>query len=103
MNEDEQINIVCTSGFGHRTRQPYVQMLCQAKDFITQMSPADARNLAMNLLQCAEAADGDAFLMTFAMERAGLDEKRAVQIMFDFREWRRKRDLDILPWDGEKP
>lgn len=100
---DELINIIVTSGFGHRTREPYVQMLCHAKDFMTQMSPADARDLAMNLLMAADAAEGDAFMMDFAMKKIGLDERRAAQILMDFREWRRQRDPNILPWEGDAP
>lgn len=99
----DEINIIVTSGFGHRTREPYVQMLCHAKDFMTQMSPADARDLAMNLLTAADAAEGDAFLVTFAMRQIGLDEQAAAKIMFAFREWRRQRDPDILPWEGDAP
>lgn len=97
MSDKPIITFSVSSGFGHRTRQGYVQVIIEAADFMTQMPPETARDLAQNLLTAAEAADSDRFLMTFMMERVGADEQRAAQILMDFREWREKerRRVDL--------
>lgn len=50
-NEGSDItSIEVSSGFGYNTQQPFVQMLIPRADWMTQMSPADARDLAHNLI-----------------------------------------------------
>lgn len=81
-----------TSGFGANQRQPYVQVLIEAADFMTQMPPATARDLAMNLLTAADAAESDGFLMTFLQEYTGVTEVASqAQILYLFREYRDKQ------------
>lgn len=85
----KEISFMVTTGFGARERQPYVQVLIEAADFMTQMSPAKARELAANLIEAAEAAEGDGFLVGFMTERVGVDDDRAiVSVLSDFREYR---------------
>lgn len=91
MSEDKIVTFHVSSGFGHRTRQGYVQVLIEAADWTTQMTPDNARELAANLLQCAEAAEVDAFLMTFMRERVGAPDEQAAQILVEFREWRERK------------
>lgn len=79
------------SGFGYNTQQPFVEVIIRPHEVQTQMSPAKAREIAGMLLQAAEAAEGDAFMMNFAKERIGLDESKAAQILLDFRKWRERR------------
>jgi hypothetical protein len=58
------------------------------QDFMAQMSPSDARALALNLLECAEAAEGDAFLVTFLRKKVLANDKAIASILQDFRKWR---------------
>lgn len=91
MTDDKIINFYVTSGFGGRTQQPFVQVLIEAADFMTQMSPEEARSLAFNLLACADAAESDGFLVTFLRERVGAKDNQVASILVDFREWREKQ------------
>lgn len=85
-------NITVTSGFGHNTQQPFVEMTIRRADWTTQMSPEMARELAHNLLAAADAAESDGFLVTFFRERIGVDDMRAVaSLLVEFREYREKR------------
>jgi len=56
------------------------------------MSPAEARDLAMNLLMCADASEGDAFLITFLRRRVGADNEAVAAILQEFRDWRAGRE-----------
>ena len=87
--QPNEISFMVSSGFGHRERAPYVQVLIEAADWMTQMPPAKARELAANLLEAAEAAEGDGFLMTFLGERIGVQDERALAtVLMDFRAYR---------------
>lgn len=77
-----------TSGYGYRTQKPFVQVLIESADFMTQMSPAEAKDLAQNLLTCAEAAESDAFLVTFLRSQIKAEDRAIAAILNDFREWR---------------
>lgn len=83
------VNIFVQSGFGHNTQQPFVEVVIHAADWSTQMSPANARELAFNLLQCADAAESDGFLVGFLRQRIGVDNMRAVAgVLVEFRDYR---------------
>lgn len=90
MSKQRQVVFSVSTGFGHRTRQPYVQVLIEAADFMTQMAPADARALAINLLQAAEAAEGDAFLISFLRRKVGANDEAVAGILQEFRNWRER-------------
>lgn len=83
-----------TSNFGHRTQKPFVMVTVQEKEFTVNMSPNEARNLAMNLLMCADASESDAFLITFLRKKVLANDKALaphpwwVAILQDFRDWR---------------
>lgn len=88
-DKDAPIVFMVTSGFGHNSQQPFVQVLIEAADFMTQMSPDNARELAYNLLQAADAAESDGFLVTFLRQKIEVTDDRAVaSILVAFREWR---------------
>lgn len=87
--EEEGVVFEVSSGFGHNTQAPYVQVLIKKADWMTQMSPADARNLAHNLLACADAAESDSFLIGFLRKTVGVKDMRAIAtILVQFREYR---------------
>ncbi len=85
---DKTINFHVSSGFGHRTQAPFVQVLVEAADFMAQMSPGEARGLALNLLQCADAAESDAFLIGFLRAKVGVEDEAVAGVLADFRKWR---------------
>ena len=74
------------SGYGANTRQPYVEI--ESPELKTQMSPQDARQLAMNILSASEAALSDAFLVTFILEKIEGELHEAAGLLNEFREWR---------------
>lgn len=94
--EEQGITLEVSSGFGHNTQMPYVQVLIQKADWMTQMSPEDARKLAFNLLQAADGAESDGFLVTFFRETIGIDDMRAVaSLLVEFRDYRKKLRNDV--------
>ena len=54
------------------------------------MYPDTARDLAMNLLQAAEAATGDALIFHFMSDLIGLDEQASGTLMVELRQLREK-------------
>jgi len=85
-------DILVSSGYGGNTRKPFVMMEAEALDRPMQLSPAEARDLALNLLQAADAAEGDAFLVEFFRKELGQDDKVAASILHQYREFRKKLD-----------
>lgn len=81
-----------TSGYGGKTRQPFVEIKADKLKEPLQVSPEEARDLAANLLQAAEAAEQDAFIFEFHSEliEGTPDEKKNVgaSMLSEFRKWR---------------
>lgn len=85
-----------TSGYGGNTHQPFVEIkldkLFEFHNKPVQLSPEEARDLAANLLQAAEAAEQDAFIFEFhsAFIEGTPDEKKNVgaSMLIEFRKWR---------------
>lgn len=84
-------NFLVTTGFGHKTQKPFVAVTVGNKDFHTQMSPEEAIDLAHNLLACAEAAQTDAFLITFLRKVVGTHDEAVMGILQEFRQWREQQ------------
>jgi len=80
----------CESQYGVFERKPIVQITVRLRDEvrITQVTPDNARALAMNLLECAEAADMDAVVIEFLQKRLGQTLEVAATIVGEFRELR---------------
>lgn len=92
MIEEEGVVFEVSSGFGHNTQAPYVQVLIPKADWMTQMPPATARELAMNLLACADAAESDGFLIGFFRKEIGIEDMRMIAgLLVQFREYREKQ------------
>lgn len=72
----------------NRDGEPFIQLI-RNDQVIAQMSVAQAREHGLAILEAAEAAEQDAFLMHFAQDRLGVDQKIAAQILQDFRQFRR--------------
>ena len=80
------------SMYGSKTRQPIVVFTVPGGETV-QMTPAEARDLAFNLLTGAEAADQDGFIVEFFKEKMRLEEEQAAMVLGDFRVWREKRGM----------
>lgn len=78
-----------SSTFGAATQKPYVELSLDTSP--SQFSPAKAREIALMLLEAADAAESDAVLIAFAREQIGLDETGAAQLLSQFRQLREKR------------
>ncbi|HMR01783.1 MAG TPA: hypothetical protein PKA43_00265 [Candidatus Competibacter phosphatis] len=92
IQQEDITAVMVTSGFGHNTQQPFVQMLIQRADWTTRMSPDTARELAFNLLKSADDAESDGFLINFLRSRVGMEDMRAIAtILVEFREYREQR------------
>ena len=80
----------CESGYGVFAQEPYVQITIKLRDEvrITQIAPDNARELAQNLFQCAEAADMDAMVIRFLQARLRFPLDKAATLIFDLRAFR---------------
>lgn len=80
----------CESGYGVFAQEPYVQITIKLRDEvrITQITPQNARELAMNLFECAEAADMDAMVIRFFQERLHFSLDKAARVILDLRDFR---------------
>ena len=86
------------SGYGIDTREPFVEIRFEGAR--AQISPEEATDLALSILQAAESAWSDAFLVEYLQSAVGLDLKQAAQILAPFRTWRlERRALD----EGSEP
>ena len=86
-NNWKVINV--SSGFGANTREPFVQIEMEyPKDHPLQLHPDEARDLAMNLLQAAESADQDAFMIKFVSKDLKAGENAAAGILLEYRKFR---------------
>lgn len=84
-----------SSGYGGNTKRPFVQMQHPAIDRPLTISPNEARALAMNLLECADAAETDGFIVEFFKGDMELPDPAIVALLVQFREYRKKRaDVD---------
>lgn len=61
----------------------------------TQCSPEEARRWARNIFEVVEAADTDAFLLSYLSQEMGMPERDAGKMVGLFRQWRdREREAN---------
>jgi hypothetical protein len=78
-----------SSIYGYATQQPYVNIEVSVSPM--QCSPAKAREMALFLLECADASESDAVLIGYAKDVLDLDERGAAQLLQQFRQYREKQ------------
>jgi hypothetical protein len=71
------------------TGQPFVQF--SASQLQWQMTPSEARAWAQVIVEAAEAADQDAFLMDWLVTRIEVERGHAAQILLEYREFRERK------------
>jgi hypothetical protein len=84
---EERVNV--SSGYGANTKRPFVAVqIGDRKPY--QWSPDEARRVAALLLECADAAEGDAFIVEWFTEKVGLELTQVGALLSDFRASREK-------------
>ena len=76
-----------------RNKQPYVVMYFNGQR--AQLSIADARNVALDILQMASRTEADAMIFKF-FDRNEFPEGAAAAIMKDFRDFRLELDSEPI-------
>ncbi len=85
--KEERVNV--SSGYGANTKRPFVAVqIGDRKPY--QWSPDEARRVAVLLWESAEAAEGDAFVVEWFTEKAGLEVAQAAALLNDFRQSRER-------------
>lgn len=90
MSDKQAYSINVTSLVSHRTGQGMVQLSTARNE--AQLTPAEARHLAQSLIEAAEAAEQDAFLVHFFTTVAGFTQPEAAAILVQFRELRDQQE-----------
>ena len=93
--------ILVTTIYGHHHKKPIVEITFpkpapdrpKQLQRTVQLSIDEARDLAMNILQAAESAIQDAFIVEFMSEILG-DDRQAAAVLVAFRERRHDRQDD---------
>lgn len=80
-----------TNGFGHNSKQPFVEVNWPTDSGKIQLAPDEARLIARMIAECAEAAEQDAFLVAFMMDEVGLTFNEAAQIIPRYAAWRKEQ------------
>jgi hypothetical protein len=83
-----------------RDRQPYVIVYFNGQR--AQLSIADAKNVALDLLQMASRTEADAMILKF-FDRAEFPAGAAAAIMRDFRDFRLELDAEPVEKFTEEP
>ena len=83
-----------TSIVSSRTLEGMVNLQWDGK--ACQLSVQEARQLGMQLLKCAEAAEGDAGIFHILTKQAGVEEGIAYQVLQDLRKYRDAREKASL-------
>ena len=79
----------------HRTKQGLVELTVNGEK--AQMEIAKAREVCQMLHQAIEAAITDTLIYQFMVERIGMDDQRASQVLLDFRELRQGSKSVVYP------
>ncbi len=82
--------IFVQSIYGAFERKPFVQITIRQEGEIRNLllSPAEAREVAHHLFECAEAAEMDALVVKFLQNRVGLPLEQSAEVLMDLRRLR---------------
>lgn len=82
--------VTVSSMVASRTGEPAVMLQVGDRKPL-QMGPDEARSIAAQLLECAEAAEQDAFLVAMATRELG-GPQAAAALLAQWRRWRGERE-----------
>lgn len=85
---DRRGDFSVSSIYGYASQKPYINVEVSMSPM--QCSPAKAREMALMLLESADAAESDAVLIGYAKDVLDLDERGAAQLLQQFRQYREK-------------
>lgn len=86
-------SITVSTGYSLNSKKPFVMLVSEDHKLELQMSPEEAADFAHTLLESAEAALQDAFLVEFLQQTLGSDNPNAMiaAVIGKFRDWRAAR------------
>jgi hypothetical protein len=91
----EEAMLSISSGYGHATRTPFVTFSLanpsESANPTIQMSSAQARVQAQYILEAADAADSDGFLVEWLRGNGDLHEHQIGALLADFRAFREQQ------------
>jgi hypothetical protein len=93
-------HVMITGGFGRNTDQPFITLgvsnPTESANPILQLTVPQAREVALQLLESAEAAVSDGMILSWLGQEIGeMDEERAGMLLAEFRAYRDR-------WQGTK-
>ena len=89
MSEENQYRIEAISGVNQRGEGfVHINYVAGADRYGCQATPAEARQLAQQIVEAAEAAETDSFIYQFMQNKIGLDPERSGMVLIEFRQWR---------------
>ena len=84
-----------------RNLEPYIQIVLMYDDDteeqVSQWTPAQAYHHVTAVLGAIEAANTDAFLISFLTEQLGISLNETGPILVQFRKWRERRPMPETP------
>jgi hypothetical protein len=86
---DRRGEFAVSSIYGYASQKPYVNIEVSMSP--TQVTPAKAREMALMLLESADASESDAVLIGYARDVLDLDERGAAQLLNQLRQYRDKQ------------
>ena len=75
-----------------KTKEPKVDIVDEEAEWRVQLTVAEARALALNILQAAEAAVTDGFVYDWVTKVIQAGDAEAGSVLNDFREYRKGQD-----------
>lgn len=94
-DKPEPGHLSISSGWGHITQQPYVTITLaspvETANPAVQLVSDQARQIAHHILEAAESADQDGFILNFATQAIGAPVEEAARLLDLFRSWRESR------------
>lgn len=88
----EEGMLTVTSGYGYHTKEPFVTLgMANPQETANpsiQMRSDQARVIAFQILEAADSADSDGFIVEWLASVIELEERHAGQLLMEFRQWR---------------
>ncbi len=91
----EEAHLSITSGYGHATKEPFVTFSManpsESANPTIQMTSAEARVQAQYILEAADAAESDGFIVEWLRGNGDLSESQIGALLADFRAFRERQ------------
>lgn len=93
--ETDEENITVSSGYGARTRKPFVRLTYEHADATVAFSPDVARTIAQRLFEAAEAAESDAAFVKLMFSDADTAPERVGEALLGWRYARKRARREV--------